>query len=324
MIYLTGEVGYDITLQKVIEIVESGETELMLTTDGGCFFEGIAIRDYLKKTNKIQSIGCLGMVASAGTLIMQGVKDRWATPASKFLIHGVQGGTYGNADDAQRLADDLRKLSDSEAHTYSLLSGKPIEDIKVIMDEERILYADEALSLNLINRISNLENFMNKKDEQKKWFDSFMNKLKTFDLFKNLIVQSTDGTELDFGADVETLDQIVEGVPCSENGTFVLADGRTVVAEGNKVTSVIPKEEPAQPDPQIEEMRKANEELTNKLTEANAKIEELTNKATQFETLKNEFVEFKNKFSNHNPDSGAEPPAGGNQEPKINRLTFKI
>ena len=299
MVYLTGEVGTDITLQKIINLVESGETELMLTTDGGNFFEGIAIRDYLKKTNQIKSIGCLGMVASAGTLIMQGVKDRWATPSSKFLIHGVQGGTYGNADDAQRLADDLRTLSNEEAQNYSLISGKSIEDIKNIMDEERILYADEALSLNLINRISNLENFMTKNEDQKKWFSHFANRLADVLGFKNLIVQSTDGTELDFGQDVQTLEQIVVGVPCSENGTFVLADGRTIVSEGNIVTSVTEKE--PQPDPMVEELKRTNEELTNKLTEANAKIEELTNKAVQFETLKNEFVEFKNQFSNHSP-----------------------
>ena len=308
MIYLTGEVGYDITLQKIIEIVESGETELMLTTDGGSFFEGIAIRDYLKMTNQIKSIGCLGLVASAGTLIMQGVQDRWATPASKFLIHGVQGGTYGNADNAQRLADELRKYSDAEAQTYAMISGKPVEDIKKIMDEERILYADEALSLNLINRISNLENFMNKKDEQKKWFGEFANKLAQVFGFTNLILQSTAGDELDFGQDIETPEQIVVGVPCTLNGTHILPNGTTIVVEANVVTAVTPKDEP---DPQIEEMRQANEELTNKLTEATAKIEELTNKATQFETLKNEFVEYKNKFSNHNPDSGAEPPAGG-------------
>lgn len=167
MRYLTGDVGWDITLQTVIDIVESGETELMLTTNGGNFFEGVAIRDYLKSTNKIKSIGCLGLVASAGTLIMQGVQDRWATPSSKFLIHGVQGGAQGSANDVQKVADELRQLSNEEALNYSLISGKSIEEINKIMDEERILYADEALSLNLINRISNLENFMSKKEDQK-------------------------------------------------------------------------------------------------------------------------------------------------------------
>lgn len=300
MIYLTGEVGYDITLQRVIDIVESGETELMLTTDGGSFFEGIAIRDYLKKTNKIQSIGCLGMVASAGTLIMQGVKDRWATPASKFLIHGVQGGTYGNADDAQRLADDLRKLSDSEAQTYSILSGKPVEDIKIIMDEERILYADEALSLNLINRISNLENFMSKKEDQKSKLDLFAKALKAVFSFNNLVVQSTDGTELDFGESIESVEQIVVGSPCSQNGEFVLTDGRTIKVEGNVVTEVI--EAPDADSEEIAQLKAENENLKAQLEATNLKVSELTNKLTEFVNLKKEFLDFKNQFSNETID----------------------
>lgn len=295
MRYLTGDVGYDITLQQVIDIVDSGETELMLTTNGGNFFEGIAIRDYLKSTNKIKSIGCLGMVASAGTLIMQGVQDRWATPSSKFFIHGVQGGAHGNATDVQKVADDLRRLSNEEALNYSLISGKPIEEINKIMDEERILYADEALSLNLINRISNLENFMSKKEDQLTWLSAFANKLKSA-LFTNLIVQSTDGTELDFGSDVETLEQVVVGVPCSVNGEFVLTDGRTIKVEGLIVTEVTEPE--VETDPMVEQLKAENEALKAELEATNKKVVELTNKAEKFTALNEEFNKFKNQFSN--------------------------
>ena len=295
MRYLNGDVGYDITLAKVIEIVESGETEIMLTTDGGNFFEGIAIRDYLKSTNKIKSIGCLGFVASAGTIIMQGVQDRWATPSSKFLIHGIQGGVQGNASEVQAVADDLRKLTNELALSYSALSGKPLEDINKIMDEERILYADEALSLNLINRISNLENFMSKKEEDVKFLSNFANKLKSF-LFTNLVIQSTDGTELDLGDSIESIEQIEVGTPCSQNGTFVLTDGRTIVVEGNKVTEVTEAE--PQTDPMVEQLKAENEALKAELEATNKKVVELTNKAEQFTALNEEFNTFKNQFSN--------------------------
>ena len=299
MRYLTGDVGYDITLQQVIDIVESGETELMLTTNGGDFFEGVAIRDYLKSTNKIKSIGCLGLVASAGTLIMQGVKDRWATPSSKFLIHHVQGSVHGSAKDVQEVADGLRQLSNEEALNYSLISGKSIEEINKIMDEERILYANEALSLNLINRISNLENFMSKKEEDVKFLSNFANKLKSL-LFTNLVIQSTDGTELDLGDSVETIEQIEVGTPCSQNGTFVLTDGRTIVVEGNKVTEVI-EATPAESE-EMAQLKAENEALKAELEATNKKVVELTNKAEQFTALSEEFNTFKNQFSNERID----------------------
>ena len=301
MRYLTGDVGWDITLQSVIDIVESGETELMLTTNGGNFFEGVAIRDYLKSTNKIKSIGCLGLVASAGTLIMQGVQDRWATPSSKFLIHGVQGGAQGSANDVQKVADELRQLSNEEALNYSLISGKSIEDINKIMDDERILYADEALSLNLINRISNLENFMSKKEDQKSKLDLLAKAFKAVFSFNNLVIQSTDGTELDFGESIESVEQIVVGSPCSQNGEFVLTDGRTIKVEGNVVTEVI--EATDTESEEMAQLKAENDELKAQLEATNLKVSELTNKNTEFVNLKKEFLEFKNQFSNETIDA---------------------
>ena len=301
MRYLTGIVGQDITLQDVIDIVESGETEMMLTTDGGNFFEALAIRDYLKSTNKIESIGCLGMVASAGTLIMQGVKDRWATPASKFLIHGVQGGAQGSANDVQKVADDLRKLSNEEALNYSLLSGKPIDEINKIMDEERILYADEALSLNLINRISNLENLMSKKEDHKSKLDLLAKAFKSVFSFSNLVIQSTDGTELDFGESVESIEQIAVGSPCTQNGEYVLTDGRTIKVEGNVVTEVT--EAAGTESEEMAQLKAENEALKSQLEATNQVVSDLTNKNNEFVNLKKEFLEFKNQFSNETIDT---------------------
>ena len=305
MRYLTGDVGWDITLQSVIDIVESGETELMLTTNGGNFFEGVAIRDYLKSTNKIKSIGCLGLVASAGTLIMQGVQDRWATPSSKFLIHGVQGGAQGSANDVQKVADELRQLSNEEALNYSLISGKSIEEINKIMDEERILYADEALTLNLINRISNLENFMSKKEDQKSKLDLLAKAFKAVFSFNNLVIQSTDGTELDFGESIESVEQIVVGSPCSQNGEFVLTDGRTIKVEGNVVTEVIEAADTA--NEEMAQLKAENETLKAQLEATNLKVSELTNKLTEFVNLKKEFLDFKNQFSNETIDTSTAP-----------------
>jgi len=308
MKYLTGEVGKKITLQNVIDIVESGETELMLTTDGGNFYEAIAIRDYLKATNKIKSIGCLGIVASAGTVIMQGVQDRWATPSSKFLIHNVQGQAHGDAAVFIEVANKLQDATNKLIADYSVISGKDSIFITALMNEERPLDAEEAQSLNLINRISNLENFMSKKEDQLTWLSAFANKLKSALQITNLIVQSTDGTELDFGADVETLEQVVVGVPCkydSPLNEFVLTDGRTIKVEGNVVTEVIEATDTASEE--MAQLKAENETLKAQLEATNLKVSELTNKNTEFVNLKKEFLDFKNQFSDETIDTTNTP-----------------
>lgn len=307
MRYLTGDVGKTITLANIIEIVESGETELMLTSNGGNFYEAVAIRDYLKSTNKIKSIGCLGVVASAATVLMQGVQDRWATPSSQFVIHNVQGRAEGDASDLINVANRLQDATNRLIGDYSVISGKDTEFITALMNEERPLDADEAQSLNLINRISNLENFMSKKEDQKKWFSDFTNsleKLKSFFESTNLVVQSTDGTELDFGEGIESISQVTQGTPCTHNSQlkeFVLTDGRTIKVEGNVVTEVIEPADTA--NEEMAQLKAENEELKAQLEATNLKVSELTNKNTEFVNLKKEFLDFKNQFSNETIDT---------------------
>jgi len=84
-IFLSGEVGYDITLQKLIESwKELDENEksvkLFINTAGGLIIEGKAIYKYLKKKQSegwsISTEG-FGTIASMGTIIfLAGDKDK--------------------------------------------------------------------------------------------------------------------------------------------------------------------------------------------------------------------------------------------------------
>lgn len=317
MINLSGIVGDEITLNNIIADAKDNTSEAVITTFGGSLFEGKAIRDYLKTTGIIETIGCLGIVASSGTIIIQGVADKWATPGTKFMIHNPQGKAEGDAAALRKTADELQAEENELIESYVAISGQTHEYIQALMREERLISAEEALSLNLINRIVTFENFMNKKEDQEKWINTFANKMKEVFGFKNLVAQSTDGTELDFGTDVQTLEQVVVGVPCSVNGEFVLADGRTITVEGNVVTQVTEPEMPE--DKEKEELKAEVERLKSELQNSTAKIEAFENKQKSFEALSKEFNEFKNQFSNHVPDVAPLPPV----EPIVSRIKIK-
>ena len=330
MIHLSGDVGYEITLAGLIDQTNKGETKAVISTFGGSLSEGIAIRDYLKFSKKIESIGCLGTVASSGTIIIQGVADRWATKATRFLIHNPQGYAEGDATNIQKTVDELRLAENDLINSYVEISGKSFEEIQALMKEERFLTADEALSLNLITRIDKLENFMSepKKDEKSlmKDFFNLFHKLTKLEGFKNLVVQTTDGTELDFGTDIVSIEQVSVGLTvAAPDGDYSLVDGTVITIAGNKVTAITP---PAV----IEDALKAENEalkaqiveLTAKVNEVTNKLSEATNKVAEFSNLKAEFETFKGRFSNHVPNMKNEPaiePVNQNQ-PK--RLTFKI
>ena len=327
MIYLSGDVGEEITLANVIEQTNKGEKTAILSTFGGSLSEGIAIRDYLAQSKKIESIGCLGTVASSGTIILQGVKDRWATKNTRFLIHNPQGQAEGDASTIQKTVDELRSAENDLINSYVAISGKSFEFIQALMKEERFLTAEEALSLNLINRIDKLENFMNEPREEKSLLKDFTNLLAKFSKlagFKNLVVQTVAGDELDFGTEIETLEQIQVGTPCTApDGDYVLTDGTIITIASNVVSAIVYPNDGAEALKTENAALKAEiEQLKNSIAEVTNRAEEATNKIVEFTNLKKEFDSFKNAFSNHVPNTVNVPSI--TDEPKQNRLTFKI
>lgn len=123
---------------------------------------------------------------------------------------------------------------------------------------------------------------------------------------------------MDFGESIESVEQIAVGSPCSQNGEFVLTDGRTIKVEGNVVTEVI---EPA--DTASEEMaqlKAENETLKAQSEATNLKVSDLTNKLTEFVNLKKEFLDFKNQFSKEIIDTTNVPKV---IEPEKNEKRFK-
>jgi hypothetical protein len=130
-----------------------------------------------------------------------------------------------------------------------------------------------------------------------------------------MVVQSTDGTELEFDSNVETTAQIEVGQGLKAGGqpatgTYVLVDGTTVTADNGVITEVMPA---ASPDSEeMEAVKKENEDLKAQISEMQNKINDLeTVKADSkklFDSLQEDFTAFKNKFSTDNPPA-ANPPA---------------
>lgn len=290
MVHLSGEVGYDITLANIISHIEKGETDFTITTYGGDLFEGIAIRDYLKKTNAIKSLGALGVVASAGTIIMQGVKDIWTPKSTKFLIHNPQGGVYGDADAMLKAGIATKEMESDLINSYVEITNKTPEFIASLMKEERFLTAKEALDLKLINRIVELNNKFMNKPEKFELFNSLLSSAKSLLGLNNLVVQSTDGTELDFGTEIETIEQVQVGTPCTPDGSFVMPDGKTIVVSGGVVTEIVlPMAVEDAKDEEIANLKAKIEELTNSIAEKTNVIDSFKPIVKELETLKNSF-----------------------------------
>jgi len=317
MIHLEGDIGFEITLASTIKALEAGDRDVTLMSYGGSLIEGWGIYDYLKFNNSVDSITAFGMVASSATIIMLAAPNRKASPNSQFVIHNPWTISIGDAARFEKVANELRNEEQRLIQFYSDVTGKDYDTIKNIMDQDRSLTASEALELGLITEILNFEPMaenVTKKDLET-FEDSFFQKIKNFFNPKNMVVQSTDGTELEFDSNVETTAQIEVGQGLKAGGqpatgTYVLVDGTTVTADNGVITEVMPA---ASPDSEeMEAVKKENEDLKAQISEMQNKINDLeTVKADSkklFDSLQEDFTAFKNKFSTDNPPA-ANPPA---------------
>lgn len=319
---LSGIIGEQITLQSVSAGLGE-DRSVILSTLGGDLWEAWAIHDYIKQNNLLDEIGCLGMVASSGTVLMLSAPIRWATSNSTFLIHNPWNMGMGDSIQFKKTADELEKSQIRIAAYYSEVSGRPVEEIQALMNEERVLSAQEALALNLITEIRDINNLQiqnemtnNGLDEKLKAHeDSIMQRIQNFFKggtpapVKNAILQDVTGAEFDFGDSVETIDDVEVGTTATVDGSpavgeYVFANGKTYVFEAGVVTQII--------DP-AEEAEDLKEEVEALKTEIQNKAKEIKTLRAHYEgklnAIKNEFNALKNQY-NPEPPTAPGAPAG--------------
>ena len=326
MIHLQGDIGSEanapISLIKLVSAYGSGQTAYSITSMGGSLYDGWAMHDFVRLNDGFESITGYGMVASAATIFMTAFKVRKGAPNSKYVIHNPQTIDAGDASKFLATSEELRIEEEKLINHYVSITGKSYEEIKNIMAEERLLTAQDALDLGLLTEIINFENMSEKSVTHKDLensLDKLWGKITNFLKIKNMVVQSTDGTELEFDSDVEQPSQIAVGGGLKANGQpatgeFILADGTKVVAEGGKITEVTLAEEGGTEE--VESLKAELEATKTQLTEAQNKVGELTNSIAtaknEVTAIKNELVTFKNKFSNYTPPANL-PGNGGSQ-----------
>lgn len=236
-ILFKGDVGFDITSDKILPYVKSGK-EIILDTFGGDLFEGWKIYDSIKLLNLNPSIGVIGSCASSGMQILLSTENRWVSENSRTLIHNPWTYEAGDDEKMKRTAGQLEQDKMQLANLYSSVSGKPIEEVLSLMKEEIFLNAKQSLELNFAKEIKTtvnykqLENMTNDEVVEKlNGFEKMLNKVLNFFKPKNLVIQDVNGTELDFGESIQTVEQIVVGVTATANGTA--ASGEYVMEAGS-------------------------------------------------------------------------------------------
>ena len=128
---------------------------LYINSPGGSVTAGMAILDTMNYVSCDVSTLCVGMAASMGALLLAaGEKGkRYALPNSEIMIHQPLGGRQGQSSDVEIYANHLVRTRERINGMLADMTGQPIETIARDTDRDNFMYADEALSYGLIDKI---------------------------------------------------------------------------------------------------------------------------------------------------------------------------
>jgi len=160
-ILLTGEVNKALAERIVrhlllLEAESSDPIKLLIDSPGGDVNAGFAIFDMIRFVNApVYTVG-MGLVASAGALILLAApKDRRiGLPNSQYLIHQPLSGMRGVATEIEIHAREMEKMRVKLNQLIADETGKPIAEVEKHTDRDYWLDAAEAVNYGLLSRIA--------------------------------------------------------------------------------------------------------------------------------------------------------------------------
>lgn len=159
-IILSGEVDKELAEKVVTQLLlleAAGDEPIKIFIDspGGDVDAGYAIFDMIRFVKPdVYAIG-MGLVASAGALILLAAKEdhRLGFPNSHYLIHQPLSGIRGVATEIEIHAKELEKLRIKLNLLISKETGQDIAKVEKDTDRDFWMNADESVDYGLISKI---------------------------------------------------------------------------------------------------------------------------------------------------------------------------
>lgn len=144
--------------------------ELRINSDGGDVFEAQAMYNFLKQHKAKVKVYIDGLAASAASIVAM-AGEVFMPKNAMIMIHNPIGAVYGEAEEMRDVAAVLDKIRDNIIGIYASKTGMLNEDVKLLMDNETWLTADEAYSLKFADKIIEARNEVKDKPAPEKVID---------------------------------------------------------------------------------------------------------------------------------------------------------
>jgi len=136
-----------------LQAVDTEEIHLRINSPGGNVFEGITMLNALRRHDSKVTVFVDGLAASAASLVAMGGDQIVMSRNAEMMIHDAWGVAIGNAEEMQRMADDLGRASDNIASAYADRAGGTVNQWRKAMTAETWYSDKEAVSAGLADRV---------------------------------------------------------------------------------------------------------------------------------------------------------------------------
>jgi len=161
IIFLTGPIDENVAASVCAQLLflesvsKDKDISMYIQSPGGYVHSGLAIYDTMQYIKPDVTTVCVGMAASAGSmLLMAGAKGkRVALPNSKIMIHQPSGGFKGQATDMEIHVKDIMETKDRLNKLYAKHTGQELDVIATAMERDNFMLPEEAIKFGLIDRI---------------------------------------------------------------------------------------------------------------------------------------------------------------------------
>lgn len=306
----------NISAKKVSEFIEENQDAkqiiVRINSRGGDVQEGWAIHDLLTNSGKkIKTIG-ESKVYSIATIVFLAGDEREIMQNADGLIHNPFIPAYTLADkyesdDLEKIAESLRQEEAKILDFYVKRTGADEARLAELMADDTKLSAEDMLSLGFATKIIepvkayaylNIKNNIIMDEKTVKTFgeklDAIIAKISNFSRLpsKDQTLKDKDGKE--FKLDKE------EGAPAvgdkaSPDGTFVMADGKTIVIADGVIKEI---NEPAVAKTELELANEKIAELEGRLAKAEEEKPDLVAAEVAFKTKETEALGLITELSN--------------------------
>ena len=154
-------------LNELRAIPADNALDISINSFGGSVYTALSIYSLLKNHKGSITFRIDGTAMSAATIITSVPNARVVMPrGSMMMIHKVSVGVYGNADDLKKTVDDIEKLEQNVLEIYAEKTGKSIDAIRALVDQETYFTAKEAVAFGLADEVDETQTIENRVDEK--------------------------------------------------------------------------------------------------------------------------------------------------------------